>query len=87
MRPPATPWSADPAERGTEVANARRLRIVGVVGEHVEELAADDVLTLRHRRVEVGVAGRNDRQVRGEDEVESWRRLEKRPEVGGGKRT
>src|SRR5262245_16631901 len=70
-----------PVERCRQVADAGRLRVVGVVGEDVEQPSARDLLALGHRGLEVGVAGRDDAQLWVEDQVETRRTLEQGAEV------
>ncbi len=75
-------------ERGTEVARSGGGRIVGVVREDVEEPSPEDLLPRRHRRPQVCVADRDDRQIRRQDEEQPRRGLEERAKVrsrGGGR--
>ena len=49
-----------PLERSPEVPNARSVRIVGIVREHVEQSTVEDGLPLCHGRPKVGVIDRDD---------------------------
>ena len=64
-----------------QVAHAGRFGIVGIVGEHVEQGPPEDLLPPRHGGAQVGVADRDDREIRSEHEIESGRGLEQRSEV------
>jgi hypothetical protein len=77
---PAVPH---PVQGGAQVPNAGGLRVVGVVGEDLEQPAAQDVLAPGHGGVQVGVAHRHDHQPRVQDQIASRRRLEQGPEVQG----
>jgi len=69
-------------ERRAQVADPGRLVVVRVVREHVEDAAAGDLVALRHRRVEVRVADRDDAKVGVEHQVETGAGLEERTKVG-----
>ena len=71
----------DPFERGREVAHPGRLGVIRVVREDIEDPPADDLLAPGHRRLEVGVACRDDPEVRIEDEIEARGGLEERAEI------
>ncbi len=72
---------ADAIERGAEVPRAGGRRVIGVVGEDLEEPSSDNLVPLRHRRFQVRVVRRDDRQVWRKDEEEPRRRLEDGTEV------
>ena len=56
-------------ERGPQIRDPGCGRVVGVVGEDLEQRSTDDRLPARHRRLEVRIAYRHDRQVRAEHQV------------------
>jgi len=58
-----------PLERRTQVGLAGGAGVVRIVREHLEEAAPEDLVALRHRRAEVGVADGGDRQLGGQDEI------------------
>ena len=51
-------------ERGAQVVGARRLRVVGVIGEHLEEAATERLLARGVRRQQARVGGRDHREAR-----------------------
>jgi hypothetical protein len=53
-----------------------------VVGEDLEDAAAEDVLALGHRGLQIGVAYRDDLQVGCEDQEEAGQRLEESLQYG-----
>jgi hypothetical protein len=63
-------------ERGGEVADAGGLWVVRVVGEDLEDPAADDLVAPRHGGVQVGVRRGDDPQVGVEHQVKTRRSLE-----------
>jgi len=69
------------SERSAQGVHARRLGVGGIVGENVEDSPADDLVPLRHRGAQVGVADGDDREVGREDEEVLRRGLEQAPEV------
>jgi hypothetical protein len=72
---------AHPLERRAQVADAGRRRIVGVVGEDVEDAPSQDVVAADHGRSHVRVAHRGDAEVGVEDQERARCSLEQRPEV------
>jgi hypothetical protein len=72
---------AHPLERRAQVADAGRGRIVGVVGEDVEDAAPEDVVAADHGRGQVRLAHRDDAKVGIEHQEQTRRTLEQRPKV------
>ncbi len=72
---------AHPLERGAQIAHAGRARILGVVWKGLEDPPAEQILAPRHGRAEVGIACRDDHEIRPQHQVESRRRLEQRAEI------
>ena len=73
-----------PAQRRVQVPHAVGGGIVGVVGKHLEQVAPDDGLAPGQRRLQVGVADRQDGEVGRQDEVQPGKGLEQHPEVQHG---
>ena len=69
-----------------QIADAGGRRIIRIVGEDFKEVATDDRITRGHGGAKVSVAGRNNREVRGKDEIEPGRTLEQRLKIGGSRR-
>ena len=74
-------------ERRPQVARPRRRRIVGVVGEHIEQVAPQDRPARGHGGAQVRIADRDDDKGGGQYEVRSGRRLEQGAEVRGRERS
>ena len=83
----AHPVAQHPGQRCPQVAHALGGGVVGVVGEDVEDAPADDCGPSGPGRLQVGVAGRDDDELRVEDEEEARGGLEEHPEVGSGRRS
>src|SRR6266496_2068165 len=62
---------AYPVQRAAQVRLACCLRIVGVVGEHIEDVLADDVSAAGHGVAQVAVAGSDDHELRVKNQVRS----------------
>ena len=75
------PGGDDALERGAEIVHSGRGGVVGVVGKHLKQRAADDLVAHRHGRPAIGVVDGHDAQRRIENEVEVWSRLEQRTKV------
>lgn len=58
-------------ERGAQIAGAGRTRIIGVVGENLEETPADDRVAMGHGGCEVGIADGDDLKIAIEHQEES----------------
>jgi hypothetical protein len=71
----------DAMQRSVEIRDARWRRILRIVGKYIEEVSTHDAGTSRHRRPQVGLAGSDDREVRHQNKITTWRRFEKRLEV------
>ncbi len=80
------PVADDAIERCLEIAGAGGGGIVGIVGEHVEESAPDDLVAPRHRRAQVRVAHRDDDEVGRQHQIESGRGFEQQAVIDGGLR-
>src|SRR5690242_1791646 len=80
------PSLAHAIERRAQVADPGGRRVVGVVGEHLEQSAADDLVALGHRGGEIRLVYGRDGEVGRQDEIRAGRRLEQETIVRGGDR-
>jgi hypothetical protein len=71
-------------ERGPQIADAGGVRRIGIVGKDVEDIAAENLLAAGHRRLEVGVRHRDDRQIGFQDQVKPGQGLEQGLEIHAG---
>jgi hypothetical protein len=56
----------------------------GVVGEYIEQMTPNDLVTLGEGGIQVGIAGGDDAEVGRQYEVKPGRRFQYRAEIGGG---
>ena len=64
------------AKRGEQVAFAGGLGIVGIIRKHLEKPAAENFVAPGHGGAEISVAGREDRQIGGENQITTGHGLE-----------
>ncbi|WP_244484111.1 MULTISPECIES: hypothetical protein [unclassified Rhizobium] len=62
----------DTSKRIPQNSGSRRGRIFRVIRKDIENIHADDNGPVRHRRIQIGIAHRDDGQVPVEDQIEAW---------------
>ena len=58
-----SPIPQNPIQRCPEVLDSRSIRIIGVVGEYLEQASPDDIVSSCHRRTQVCLADRKNFQI------------------------
>ena len=64
-----------------QVADSRGAEVSGIVWKNVEDTPAQNFVSLRHGRPQIGIAHGYDLEIRREDEVQAGRQLEKSSKV------
>src|SRR6185436_8375242 len=58
--------------RGTQVRDASRRGVIGIIREGLEEFDTDEFFAPPHRGREIAIAHRDDREVRQKYQIEPW---------------
>jgi hypothetical protein len=71
-----------PHHGGVKIADAVRLKIVGIVRKHVEQMAAKNFIPLGHGCAAIGVVHGDDDEVPVNHQIGVWAGGEKHTEIG-----